>query len=176
MPIQSWTAVLSEPYVADGTAYASSTTVTDVSPAPNTIIPANSLLPGSQLLVKAAGKFSTTGTPTLNLGVYYGGVAGTALCTTGALTTISGAANTTFDFEALLVCRSIGATGSIFAIGHVRGVTAITASALAPASAPAVVGSLDTTAAKALTFGATWGTNSASNTLTCNLFTVVQLQ
>lgn len=175
MPVQTWAALISEPYVADGTAYASSTSATDVSPTPNTIIPANYLIPGSTLLVKAAGKFSTTSAPTLNLGVYWGGVAGTAICTTGALTCISGAASTTFAFEALLVVRTIGSAGTIFGIGEAKGIGVISTIGLAPATSPAVTTSLDTTSAKALTLGATWGTNSASNTLTCNLFTITQL-
>lgn len=174
MPIQTWAAVISEPYVADGSAYASSTTATDVNPTPNTIIPANYLLPGSTLEVIASGKFSTTGTPTLTLGVYWGGVAGTAIVTSGAVTTASGASNLSFFLRAILVVRSIGSTGSIFGSGFVMGIGAATTLALLPASAPAVTSSLDTTSAKALTLGATWSANSASNTLVCNTFSVLQ--
>lgn len=175
MPVQSWTAVISPPYIADGAAYSTSTTLTDVSPTPNTIIPAMYLLPGTILEVAASGRFSTTGTPTLNLGVYHGGVAGTALCTTGTVTTSSGAANNTFDVIARLHVRSIGSAGSIFAVGRAHGIASPSA-VLMPATAPAVVGSLDTTAAKAITLGATWGTNSASNTLTVHQFVITQLQ
>lgn len=175
MPVQSWTAVISPPYTADGAAYASSNTLTDVSPTPNTIIPAMYLLPGTILEVRASGRLSTTGTPTLNLGVYYGGVAGTALCTTGTVTSASGASNVTWDLTATLMVRTIGSAGSIFATGRVHGIAAPTA-VMMPASAPAVVSSLDTTAAKALTVGATWGTNSASNTLTVHQFAITQLQ
>jgi hypothetical protein len=174
MPQQAWTAVISEPYTADGAAYASSNTLTDVSPTPNTMIPANYLLPGSVLEVRAVGRFSTTGTPTLNLGVYWGGVAGTALCTTGTVTTASGAANVTWDLTATLTVRTIGSAGSVFATGRAHGI-ASAATVLMPASAPAVTSSLDTTAAKALTVGATWGTNSASNTLTVHQFVITQL-
>lgn len=175
MPVQSWTAVISPEYLADGAAYASSTTVTDVSPTPNTLIPAMYVHPNTVFEVRAAGRFSTSGTPTLNLGVYYGGVAGTALCTTGTVTTASGAANVTWDLTATLIVRSIGSAGSIFATGRVHGI-ASPAAVMMPASAPAVTSSLDLTSAKALTLGATWGTNSASNTLTVHQFVVTQLQ
>lgn len=175
MPTQTWTAVLTPNYIADGAAYASSNTLTDVSPTPNLIIPAMYLELGNVLEVRASGRFSTTGTPTLNLGVYYGGVAGTALCTTGTVTSASGASNVTFDLTATLTVRSIGSSGSIFATGRVHGIASPTA-VMMPASAPAVTSSLDTTAAKALTVGATWGTNNASNTLTVHQFVVTQLK
>lgn len=177
MPVQTWAAVLNEPYVADGAAYASSTSATDVNPTPNLVIPANYLMPGSALLMIASGKFSTTSTPTLTVGSYWGGVAGTAICTSGAITTGSGVSNLSFFYQALLICRSVGSSGSIFGSGTLTLGTSTSAAAAyaVPQSAPAVVGSLDTTAAKALTFGATWGTNSASNTLTVNNFSVVQL-
>lgn len=177
MPLQTWAAVLTPPYVADGAAYNTSTSATDVNPTPNLVIPANYLVPGNQLRMTVTGKYSTTSTPTLNVGTYWGGVAGTALCTTGTVTMPSSVTNQSFVYEALLIVRTIGSAGSIFAAGAWTVTTSATASTAygAPQSAPAVTGSLDTTSAKALTFGATWGTNSASNTLTVNNFTVVQL-
>jgi hypothetical protein len=157
-----------EPYqMADGSPLASSTTLTDISVAPQFTIGVHCplLMPGSKMRITAQGKFSTTATPTLLIGLYYGGVAGSALAATAALTTISGAANTTWRAQWFLTCRTIGTSGTILTMGSVYGVTAVTAVAQAPASAPAAV-TVDTTTGKALTIGAQWGTSSASNTIT----------
>src|SRR5262245_50554453 len=87
----TWEALLNSPQpTAAGTALANSTTLTVISVAPQFTLPANFLQAGSALRFTAFGVFSTTVTPTLLLGVYYGGVAGVALATTGAITTGSG--------------------------------------------------------------------------------------
>lgn len=174
MPAQFWTSVITSPnYIADGAAYASATALTDVSPTPNLILPANYLYPGQCLKVVAAGKFSNTSTPTLLLGVYYGAVAGTAICTTGAVTTTTAASNNSWRLEVDLVVRTVGSSGTMEGTGTVQGIsgTGFASTQLLPATAPGTV-SIDTTAAKALTLGAQWGTNSASNTLTCTMFKV----
>lgn len=155
----------------DGTALATSTTLTKISPAPDYVLPSGLLIPGSVLRLTAAGRFSTTGTPTLLLGFYYGDVSGVALATTGALTTASGAANLTWRFEALMVVRSIGAAGTAMTIGEAGGITGATTKNLAPASAPAVA-TINTTIANILSVGAQWGTSSASNSITCHQFLV----
>lgn len=168
MPAQFWSALLDSPaYIADGTALASSTTLTDISPVPTLTFPANYLYAGQVFRVTAAGRVSTTGTPTLNLGIYYGAVAGTALATTGAITTTSGVTNVTWRLEGTIVIRTVGATGTAFTTGFVHGISGTVGVSVVPmpAATPAAV-TIDTTAAKALTIGATWGTNSASNTIT----------
>lgn len=168
---QYWTAPLSPLHTADGTALANSTTLTDISPAPAIVLPANLLEVGSLIRVRSWGRFSTTATPTLLLGIYYGAVAGTAICATSALTTISGAANSTWRLEGEFRVRSIGSSGSLIGAAAAYGITATTAVAMAPATAPTAI-TADTTAAKALTIGAQWGTASASNTITCHHFDV----
>src|SRR5579884_2340764 len=75
-----------------GTALTNSTTLTDISPgAANAgqafVVKASNLKVGMQFRVRAAGIVSTTGTPNLTTGLYWGGTAGTALGTTGALAT-----------------------------------------------------------------------------------------
>lgn len=167
---QYWAAPISPRYLGDGAAYASSTTVTDVSPTPNTIIQANYLQPGDILEVLATGRFSTTGTPNLTLGVYLGGVAGTALCVTAATATPSSVTNQTFRVAATIQVRSIGSAASFETVGVAANIGA--ASAYMPATGTGVVSSLNTTAAQALTLGATWGTSNAANTLTVAQFLV----
>jgi hypothetical protein len=157
--------------IGAGTAYASSTSATDVSPAPQVTIAANSLFRGQRIHVVSYGIFSNTGTPTLNLGVYYGGVAGTALATSGAVTTTTGATSWPFRMEFDFEVITVGSTGTIWGNGLVWFPTSLTATTpqWIPATQTMPV-TVDTTAAKTLTLGATWGTNSASNTLTCEGF------
>jgi len=170
---QLWVAPFRVAHIADGTALANSTTLTDISPAPNIVVPANFLTAGVALRVTARGRVSTTATPTLNLGVYVGAVAGAALGATGAITTTSGVTNVPWSLETLTIIRTDGATGTAFTQGFVSGIsgTVGVSTVPIPASAPATV-TWDTTAAKALTVGATWGTANASNTITCHQFIV----
>lgn len=115
MPGMTWESLLNSPQpTADGTALASSVTLTDISPVnPTVTLPANFQYPGSAFKLTAFGIFSTTATPTLLLGFYYGGVAGTAIVTSGAITTGSGVTNVPWHMEAYLTVRSVGATGTL---------------------------------------------------------------
>lgn len=173
MPMQTWMSVISPDYNSDGAAYASSTTLTDVNPTPNLVLPANYLREVSHLYVWASGIFSNTSTPTLTLGLYYGAVAGTALATTGAVTTTTAASAAVWTLEALIDVRADGSSGTAECVGKVTGLsgTGFIGTNSLPATT-AGTASIDTTAAKALTLGATWGTNSASNTLTVKQFVV----
>lgn len=173
MPSQYWTAPLNAPAPGAGAAYASSTTLTDVSPAPQFTFAANYLTVGASFTVAASGVFSNTATPTLLLGVYYGGVAGTALSATLATTTTTGATNWLWQLELWCNVRTVGSAGTMMSGGRVFLGTSISAGLYIPlpSVAQATV-AIDTTTAKALTLGAAWGTNSASNTLTCNQFLV----
>src|SRR5215207_4783444 len=92
MPGMVWTSLLNSPQpTAAGTALVSTASLTDISVAPQFTLPANFLQNGSALRFYASGVFSNTATPTLLLGVYFGGVAGVALATSGAVTTTTGA-------------------------------------------------------------------------------------
>jgi hypothetical protein len=177
MPYMAWSSLLNSPGLGAGTAYASSTTITDISPAPQFTLPANFLQVGSWLRFKAFGVISTTGTPTILLGIYYGAVAGTALGAAAAFTLGSGITNCPWRIEMDTVVRSVGSTGTAMSSGFAKFGTAVTAYAdevPVPPTALATV-SIDTTAAKVLSVGATWSANSASNTMTCHGFTIESL-
>lgn len=167
---QYWVTPAPPFHTTNGTAYNTSTTLTDVSPLPNIVIPANLLEPGFELEVEAAGEFSNTGTPTLLLGVYFGGVAGVALAATSAVTTTTGAAAWPWQLRWRGVVRTNGTAGSINGQGRVYIGTALTAFTTRPfpETAAGRTVTVDTTTAKAITIGAQWGTSSASNTLTVN--------
>lgn len=171
---QYWVAPLPPIHTVDGAAYHTSTTLTDVAPTPNIAVPANMLEIGSELEITAHGQFSTTGTPTLLLGLYYGGVAGVALAASSAITTGSGAAAWPFMMRYRGVVRAIGSAGSINGQGILYLGTSLTAFTVRPIpeTLAARTVAIDTTTAKNLTVGAQWGTSSASNTLTLNDYSV----
>lgn len=157
-------------HTANGTALANTVTLTDISPAPNIVLPANFAEAGTEVEIRAMGEFSTTGTPTLLIGIYYGGVAGLALAATTAITTASGAASFPWQLDYRGVFRTIGSSGTINGQGRLYLGTSLVAASvnILPATAAARTVTVDTTSAKAITIGAQWGTASASNTATCN--------
>lgn len=174
MPAMTWTSLLNSPQpTGAGTALATSVTLTDITPAPQFVLPANFLQAGSALRFSAFGVLSTTATPTIILGIYYGGVAGIALAASPAITTGTGLANAPWRIELETTIRTSGATGTAMSQGFLQLGTSVSAVALSPLPATALATvAVDTTAAKALTVGAQWGTSSASNTITCHGFRV----
>lgn len=169
MSRQYWMAPLPPLHTADGAAYANSTTLTDVGPTPQVVLPAGALEIGSRLDFDAYLRYSNTGTPTLTLGVYSGTIgqaigSGVALVVSAALTTVSGVTNRTVHIGGQMQVRAVGTSGTLLAMGEVSNVTT-GATDMLPATAPATA-TIDTTVARYLTIGATWGTANASNTLT----------
>lgn len=162
----------------DGTALNTSITLTDISPAPQ-IVPA-SVMPleiATEFEINAYGEYSTTGTPTLIIGVYWGGVAGVALAASTAVTTTTTSAAWPWSIYYRGRIRTIGTTGTIKGEGYVTFPTSLTAATIRyiPETAAGRTVTIDTTAAgaKALTIGAQWGTSSVSNTITCYDLSVV---
>jgi hypothetical protein len=153
---------------ADGAAVHTTTTETILFP--DISIPAYYMQDGRLLRMKAFGKLSTTGTPTMIFAIRWGGVLGTLLAQTEAMTCASGAANTTWAIEAYLQVRTNGATGTILCMGEAH--VSLTASTdveslfgVSGFDAPAAV-TVDLTAVAALSLTADWSANSASNTIT----------
>src|SRR5262245_17406163 len=174
MPGMVWTALLNSPQpTTAGTALANSTTLTDISVAPQYTLPANFLQAGSALRFTAFGVFSTTVTPTLLIGVYYCGVAGTALATTGAITTGSGVTNVPWRVELDTTIRTTGTSGTAMSQGLYQMGTSVSATNFLPIPNTALATvTVDTTAAKVLSIGAQWSAASASNTITLHGFRV----
>jgi len=160
--------------VSDGTAVDDTTTEEIIFP--NITIPANYMQDGRVLRLRAFGKLSTTGTPTITFAIRWGGVSGTLLATTEAITTSTGSANVNWSIEAFIQTRTNGATGTLLVFGDV--VVNLTAStnvssvfSVSGFDAPAAV-TADLTADTALSITADWSAASASNTLTGMLYTV----
>lgn len=170
---------------ADGTAIANTTTEAIIFP--NVTIPANYLQDGRVLRLTAYGKYSTTGTPTLTFAIRWGGVSGTIVAQSGAVTGGSTVTNAPWKIEALIQVRSNGSSGTVFVMGealawddavgstgsatNAPGVAAMTS---AGAAAPAAV-TVDLTADTALSITADWSAASASNTLTGHVYVIEAL-
>lgn len=152
------------------TAYNTSTTLTDVSAPAQYTVAKGALFPGALIEFEGAGFFSNTATPTLLLGVYWGGVAGTKLAATTTITTITGATSWPFRIRGRITVRATGlaSVSTLICTGEVLMPASLTQfQAAYPLDAAAIATvSVDTTTAKDITLGAQWGTNSASNTLT----------
>lgn len=170
---------------ASGTAIASTSTETIIFP--NVTIPANYMQDGRTLRIRAFGQYSNTATPTLTFWLRWGGVSGTVLCTTAAVTTPSGVTAATWDIDIILTTRSNGSSGTIMANG-----TATVHAAVAPtvasatgnaATTPMTAGgvttpaavTVDLTADTALSITAKWSASSSSNTLTGLNYTIESL-
>lgn len=165
---------------ADGTAVANTTTETVIFP--NITIPANFLQDGRVIKLTAFGRVSTTGTPTLTFKLRWGGVSGTVIVQSGALTQGSTITNAPWMLEAFIQTRTNGSSGSVFVMGsamcwddavgstgsatNAPGIAALTS---AGASVPAAV-TVDLTADTALSLSATWSAASSSNTLTGHIY------
>lgn len=152
----------------DGTAIADTTTETIVFP--NVPIPAEFMHNHRRLRLTAAGKLSTTGTPTITFRIRWGGVSGTVIALAEALTNGSGVANVNWRIEATIQCRSDGATGTLIVFGHVvlhtaAGTVVQNVFSVSGYDAPAAV-TADVQAAADLSLTAEWSAASASNTLT----------
>lgn len=162
---------------ADGTAIANTTTEAIIFP--NVTIPANYMQDGRCLRMRAYGKLSTTGTPTITFAIRWGGVGGTILANTEAITCANGASNTMWSIEAYIQTRTNGSSGALLVSGDCTvNLTASTqtsqAFGVSGFDAPAQV-TVDLTQDTSLSLTADWSAASASNTLTGMQYTIESL-
>lgn len=174
MSRQYWVSPLAPFHIADGTAVTAST-ISDMSPAPPIILPANLLEIGSRLEFSAFGRLTTTASPgtAFVIGIYIGPgaiSAGLALAATAALTPKASQTNMTWRLEGNAQVRAVGAstTGQILGALEVSNITT-NGTDMAPSTAPTALG-FDTTVANKVMLGITLGTTSQS--ITCHHFGV----
>lgn len=87
----------------------------------NVTIPANYMQDGRCLRLRAIGQWTTTGsTPTAIFAVRWGGVSGTVLCKTAAITTVSSTTAAVWDLDIMIQTRTNGSAGTIMANGVCR--------------------------------------------------------
>ncbi len=130
-------------------------------------MPANTLKAGSVVKIRYQGIGTTVvGTDTLSHKLYIGGTGGTALITSAATTMVN---NHTFNGEAVLICRTAGATGTFVASATYKVNSAegtMTVKDDIPASTP-----INTQAAQLITASGTFNTTNA-NSCRMDLFVV----
>ena len=164
------------------TAIANSTTETVLFP--NITIPANFLQDGRCLRGRGFFSYGTTSTPTLTFALRWGGVAGTVIAKSAALTTTSavggGASMTAMgSFEFVIQTRSNGSSGTLMTNGEVvtftstaptagtvtnYGLPQVLASGSTGGTTPVAV-TVDLTVDTALSLTATWGTANSANSI-----------
>ena len=160
------------------------TTRAEVSPLPDPILPANIVRPGTCLKLEAEGEVSSTGTPTIVLGFFFGlpGAAGGSTIgsvffgESGALTVSTGAAwPWRMEYRGKFV--TVGTAGSIVGHGDIEmgtSLTAFTTTAIPITLALRTV-AINTTIANAIGVCATWSASSASNNVRVYQHTAVLL-
>jgi hypothetical protein len=173
MSRQTWSELISWT-TADGTAVHTTTDETILFP--NLVLPANYMQDGRMLTIVASGKLSTTATPTMTWAVRWGGVTGTLIATSEAITMGSGVATVNWRIHGELITRSNGATGALLFMGelhvHTAAGTVLTnIFSVSGYDAPAQVTS-DLTADTALSLTGDWSASSASNTITGMMYAI----
>lgn len=168
-------------HTATGAQFDTFTTKKSVDPSPVPVIPAGKLRLGSKILIRANGEYSTTGTPTLAWGLWFGT---RALSITGdialssVITTPSGSAAFPWLMEWEGICNAIGTAGTLLGQGTLVQGTSLTATATFPipiTQALRTVSSFDTTIERAIGVSATFGTSNASNSIKVYNLTVLLL-
>lgn len=115
---------------------------------------------GKKMRIRLFGRITTAATPgNLTFDIYYGTGAdanGTILASSAALTLIASQTNLSWMVEINVHCRSVGATGTLFVDGFAVFNPAVIAAntPLIPASAAAVSGAVDLTAANIISIQA----------------------
>lgn len=138
---------------------------------------------GAHWIQEAHGVISTTGTPTIAFGTYYGVVIGTiatVLNITPTITTASALANINWYWRAMSRTIAVsGTTSSMLCTGILFGNIEVLAASVAGepiqyatnATPPTAV-TTDLSSSAFIDLKATWGTSSSSNTITTNFYTL----
>lgn len=169
-----YTAPIGPYHDASGSAFNTFTTKKSVDPLPVPVIPARTLFRGSQISLRANGEYSTTGTPTLTWGFWFGTATLTItgdIALSSVITTPSGSAAFPWILYWEGICNLTGTAGTLLGQGYLMQGTSLTAMSLFPipiTQALRTVSSFDTTIDRAIGVSATWGTSSASNSITVN--------
>jgi hypothetical protein len=136
-------------------------------------IPAADMAVGAIYRIRVRGIASVLSatTPTMIFRSRISGVAGTAIASSGTLTSSSGVTNKNFEVDLLVSCITTGAAGTIRGVQMVTQTLTIAGAAPSAATQTIMDGAsaaitVDTTVSRDLVITAQWGTANASNTLT----------
>lgn len=139
------------------------------------IIPVNYLKPGTTIRTEAWGSFSTTVTPTLVFGVYYGA---TVLAVNVALTTASGAVTLPWQLNTTTKVRAASVPSAVVTItkGELAYGTTLTAITRIPIPGIALATvNVDNSAAAEWSVQATYSASSASNIVVLHELNIEEL-
>ncbi len=155
----------------------SSTTVTastvgtaETALCPVLTIPAADAIAGATYRIVAWGYVTSSLTPpTITLQARLGGVAGTSIAATGALTPTASLSNAGFwKIECVVTCRTTGASGTWSGVLSLLDAFSSTLSTADNVNAPTPTVVRDTTVSSDLLFTATYSANTAGNSITCS--------
>jgi hypothetical protein len=160
MPRNYWMQGVPPFHTADGTAV-TATTITDSTPAPSVVLPANFMgeFAGARLEVQAWGVYTTSATATtVTFGIYSGTIgqaisAATLLAASSAVTMVASSTNKVWRMEGNLAIRSIGATGTGVCVVEASGITSGGLDFASTAAGSTFT--IDTTVARYLALGVT---------------------
>jgi hypothetical protein len=183
MPGQNWLMVANSPISGAGqgagSALSDTATGADLSPLPQF----NSqtwaaMYAGQRWRFTAYGILSSpsSGTATLNIGIYYGGfTSGTALCTSGTFTPTASLSSAWWGIQVEMEVRSVGSSGTTWAQGWIDIPTSATAVTRQQMSGTSQTVTINTTASSTLTCGAVWSSAVSGNTVTCEGWIIEQM-
>jgi len=134
-------------------------------------VPAHNLIAGATLRIRAAGVYSTTGTPTLLLRALFGN----SIVTDALLTTALNSSNRHWTIEGEMIVRSAGAAGTMLRGWGLVGIGGASPIETVPSSTTGTF-TMDTTIAQICQVNAQWGEASPSNTITMQAFTAEVVQ
>lgn len=174
---------LSDPHpTARGAAANTFTSAKDVSPAPLPVTYANELKVGTRVELEAWGEYTSSATPTLQLGFAYGITSPGGLLSTGvtiaanALTANVGTpAAWPWHMHYGGIVTAVGSAGVIYGSGILdlgSSLTAMNPGICIPVTAAARSVTIDTTVVKAWSVFAQWGASAAGNQVITDVFNV----
>lgn len=162
---------------SDGTAVAS--TAAETIAVPNVTVPANYMNDGRTIEVVAFGELSTTGTPTIQFFLRWGGVGGTLLAKSDTITTTSASSKLNWMATFYVTTRTNGSSGTLFTMGEAKvqlTTSTITTNVIGSGgSNTPTAATVDLTTDTALAFSVQWSASSSSNTLTCHNYYIKSL-
>ena len=127
-------------------------------------LPANFLTAGKSLRITARGYISDTGTPNITIQFKLGS---TSIVSTGTVALAGTISNNAWRAESIITCRTVGASGTVKGQGNFQ-YDESTHAGTTLGMVSTGTATVDTTGTLAVNLTVTWGTSSASNTITCS--------
>lgn len=157
-------------YANTATSTAHTNTTTEALFDTNYTIPANMLKAGDVLKIRFQGiATATNATDTLTIKLYIDGLTGTALLT-GTATDVAN--NNIFAGEAVVIFRTVGASGTLVAVGTHTDVPAASGTAVHDITEITASTAIDTTATIQVGVGADWSVADVGNSARLDIMTV----